>query len=83
MPQTKGQCLRKIMEMADTIRANIRNNAEQLLNSGAVDLSSYDDTYILPIIILVACLEKEVGAWRLPPSMKKRYSAEIENLRHF
>jgi len=80
--QTKEQCLGKVAEMAAQISKHIREKAVQLLNSGAVDLESYQDDYILPKILLVACLEHEADQWRPFPE-NKQARREINKLGRF
>ena len=80
--QTKEQCLEKVAEMAAQISKRIREKAVQLLNSGGVDIESYENDYRLPKIILVACLEHEADSWR-PLTENKAARKAIANLRHF
>jgi len=89
MAQTLLQFNKKIEELLDSTRESIRINADKAFRSGAVDTESYEDNYLLPKIILVACLENETDLWRPSPRDHKanreikKANREIKNLRHF
>lgn len=55
--------------------------------SGAFDADSYEDNYILPGIVVVACLENEACNVALPCDYKGRIDRkirnEINNLKYF
>jgi hypothetical protein len=80
MSQTKNQFLEKMEELLNSARANMRINAEKAFNSGALNPEAFEDNYILPKIVLVACLENEADQWR---PQDKKHRREIANLRHF
>lgn len=82
MAQTKNQFLEKLEEVLEKTRANIRAKAEHLFNSGAVDPESYEDNYVLPKIILCACLLEQAEQWE-PPHGWKHFREEVNNLRCF
>ena len=74
------QVLEKIEELTDDIANNIRVIAKKALKSGALNTSGYPDGYLLPKIILTACL-KELAFQYLPLTEEARNVAK--NLERF
>jgi len=53
---TKYETLIRIKEMLPDIMTGVLKQAEHLLDSGAIDIDDYNKDYVLPKIILTACL---------------------------
>jgi len=77
---TKAQFREKFADLLQQTNNRITERAEHLLASGAISLSDYEDDYLLPKIILTACLEDAVFQWR---PYNPKYRAEVKNLSHF
>lgn len=58
---TKEQFWQKFNELKVGASEGINKRAAHILNSGAIDLESGDDNYLLPRIVLFSCLEHEAG----------------------
>ena len=53
---TKTQYMKKVRELARTTEQDIINECWRLLNSGALDLTKYENDYSLPkTVMTVAC----------------------------
>lgn len=70
--------LTKIEEMLENDKADALSRAEKALTSGALDLDSYEDNYLLPKIILSA-IYSELAYQRRPHS--KCDQETIDNLK--
>ena len=53
-----------------------KNNLERVFLSGAVELSSYEDDYVLPKTILLALLQEELTQQAPPAYFSKRKQME-------
>ena len=54
----------------------MRKNVERVFLSGAVNLSSYEDNYVLPQAIMLALLKEEMTEFQ--PTNFSRYKRQIE-----
>ncbi len=61
--QTKKQALKKIKELLSTANRNMIKDAELMLDSETINLSKYEDNYLLPKILISAILEREANGW--------------------
>lgn len=77
---TKEQVLNSIAEMLIDDYGHILKVAIRLLDSGAVDLSNYDNDYRLPKIVLHA-IYKDMQYWRLPT--REEDLEAVKNLENF
>lgn len=77
---TKEDARNKAIEITNNFFQIIRRKIDSALNSGCIDLDSYDNDYILPRIIVEATL-KDVYERNLPP--KKEWRKEVENIYRF
>lgn len=59
--QVEQKTRKLIRESAKSMRANIK----RVLQSGAIDISSYDDDFLLPKIIFQALLKEEQHQYKL------------------
>ena len=76
---TKKQVRSKTSELIRNCSASMRKNIEKVLESGAVNIGSYEDNYLLPKIILVALLKEEIFQYE-PHSEKRKIEKEINNI---
>ena len=54
---TKKQTLDKIKKLLNTKKVYIIKEAERLLNTGAIDLESWENDYLLPRAVLYVAIE--------------------------
>lgn len=80
--QTKEQVLAKVKEMLETLinDGSIFKEAQRLVNSGALPLQNYGDTFELPKCVLTVALENT--AWQYLP-FTKELKKIVNNLKHF
>lgn len=79
---TKPQCKKKILEIFHRDRKYALSLIDKALNSGALDLKSYDNNYIAPKIVKAA-IYKELANKVAFPSKPERHHEAIRNLRMF
>lgn len=77
---TKQQYYKKCKELKKEMNKLFDNRVEKLLNSGAIELSNYDDNYILPKIVVCA-IASEIQ-WQFKP-LSKEGQKEVKNLELF
>lgn len=76
----KKELLAKIRELQETFSEDIEKELDKILKSGCVDLSKYENDFILPKIIFSAILKSE--SFQFAP-MSKEYQREIKNISRF
>lgn len=76
----KKELLAKIRELQETFSEDIEKELDKILKSGCVDLSKYENNYLLPKIIFSAILKSE--SFQFAP-MSKEYQQEIKNISRF
>jgi len=77
---TKAQFNEKLHVMKKEMNQEIEKECLRLLNSGAVDIGSYDDDYLLPKLILCAALQNSSKQY-LP--FAKEHIKKVKNLLNF
>lgn len=77
---TREDAKNKTVEVADNFFRQVKSKIDSALNSGCIDLESYDNNYILPRIIAEAAL-RDVYERNLPPT--KEWRKEVENIYRF
>jgi len=77
---TKESVMGKIEELLPELNQMILERAKQVLDSGALDVESYKDNYLLPKIILSAMGSKI--KWQYDPVLTKDKKTR-NNLLHF
>jgi hypothetical protein len=77
---TKYETLKRIKEMLPDIMTGVVKQSEHLLDSGAVDIDDYNDDYLLPKIILAACLYDLAHSYK---PYNKDDIKTVNNLRNF
>lgn len=80
MTMTKEDAKSKTLELAKEMFARVEGKIDKALNSGCIDLESYDGEYILPRIILNAVLQDCV--YDTTPPLKK-WQKEANNIYKF
>ena len=78
---TKAQVKEKVMGMVKDLPSFFSKKVDKILSSGAVDLESYDDNFMLPKIIMVAIASELADQYRL--SGNRKFSSEVKNLISF
>lgn len=76
----KLELLLKVRELNNVFSEELEKELEKILESGCVDLSKYDNDFILPKIIFSAILKSE--SFQFAP-MSKEYQQEIKNVSKF
>lgn len=62
---TRKQVEQKTRKLIRESTKNMRANIKRVLQSGAIDISSYDDNFLLPKIIFQALLKEEQHQYKL------------------
>lgn len=73
---TKNEARKKTRELIRHSAARMRENIEKALLSGAINLSSYENDYVLPNTIMLALLREEIRVFK--PSDTSRYKRQVE-----
>lgn len=73
---TKKEARKKTRELIRRSADRMRKNIEKVFLSGAVNLPSYEDNYVLPTAIMLALLKEEMRVFQ--PSPFSRYKKQIE-----
>jgi hypothetical protein len=73
---SQADCRKRVLELIEYSAERMRNNLERVFLSGAVELSSYEDNYILPKTILLALLKEELTQQTPPAYFSKRKQME-------
>lgn len=73
---TQNQCRKKTRELIRRSADRMRKNIEKVFLSGAVNLSSYENNYVLPTAIMLALLEDEMRNFQ--PTNFSQYKKQIK-----
>lgn len=73
---TKKEARKKTRELIRRSTERMRKNIERVFMSGAVNLPSYEDNYVLPTAIMLALLKEELEKFK--PSQFSQYKKQIE-----
>lgn len=73
---TKNQARKKTRELIRRSADRMRKNVERVFLSGAVNLDSYEDNYVLPTAIMLALLKEEMTEFH--PTTFSQYKRQIE-----
>lgn len=73
---TKNQARKKTRELIRRSADRMRKNVEKVFLSGAVNLPSYEDNYVLPTAIMLALLEDEMRNFQ--PTNFSQYKKQIK-----
>ena len=73
---TKNQARKKTRELIRRSAERMRENVEKVFLSGAVNLPSYEDNYVLPTAMMLALLEEEIRNFQ--PTTFSQYKKQIK-----
>lgn len=73
---TKKQARKKTRELIRRSTERMRKNIERVFMSGAVNLPSYEDNYLLPRAIMLALLKEEMMQFK--PTDFSIYKKQVE-----
>lgn len=73
---TQNQARKKTRELIRRSSDRMRKNIEKVFMSGAVNLPSYEDNYVLPTAIMLALLKEELENFK--PTQFSQYKKQIE-----
>ena len=73
---TKKEARKKTRELIRRSADRMRKNIERVFLSGAVNLPSYEDNYVLPTAIMLALLKEEMTNFK--PTLFSQYKKQIE-----
>lgn len=73
---TKKEARKKTRELIRRSTDRMRKNLERVFLSGAINLPSYEDNYVLPTAIMLALLKEEMREFK--PTDFSRYKKQIE-----
>ena len=84
---TKEQFTTKYQEVVASIARDLTKDGETLLASGAIDLDSWEDDYILPKAAAIAAMKTGADKINMPHDergkMPRKLAREIANFQHF
>ena len=73
---TEKEARKKTLELIRRSAGRMRENIEKVFLSGAVNLPSYDDNYVLPTAIMLALLKEEMRMFQ--PMKSSKYKKQVE-----
>lgn len=76
----KLELLQKVIELNKSFSEELEKKLDRILEAGCLDLTKYEDNFILPKIIFSAILKNE--SFQFAP-MSKEYQQEIKNVSKF
>ena len=76
---TKSQLRKKVNELISQSAKAQRDNIDKVLKSGAVNLSDFEDNYLLPKIVISALLTEEIHQYK-PFSNQKTHLKAVNNI---
>lgn len=77
---TRQEVRKKTRELIRRSASDMRKNIERVLKSGAINLEEYEDSYLLPKIIIIALLKEEIFQHEPPESFRKEAMKEVDNI---
>lgn len=76
----KSELILKVRALNKAFTDNLENELNKILESGCLDLTKYENDFILPKIVFSAILKS--GSFQFAP-MSKEYHQEIKNVSKF
>lgn len=76
----KSELILKVRALNKAFTDNLENELNKILESGCLDLTKYENDFILPKIVFSAILKSE--SFQFAP-MSKEYHQEIKNVSKF
>ena len=84
---TREQFTTKYQEVVASIARDLTKDGETLLASGAIDLESWEDNYLLPKAVAIAAMKSGADKISMPRDehgkLPSKLSREIANFQHF
>jgi len=78
---TKKQLQKKTRSLIFEASKHMRKNIDRAINSGSIDVSSWDNNWLLPKLLLNALLMEEQHQYAPPAGMNERqYKKQIESI---
>lgn len=72
----------KVGELIGSVKDQLRAECVRLFLSGAIDVESYQDNFVLPKIMISVSLRNIADDFS-PSRFSAKYSSDMENLKHF
>lgn len=79
---SKQRCLDLIEDLLGIIGIAAMEESRRLLNSGGIDLTSYENNYLAPKVILSVALKNILSQYS-PSSFNVHAVEDCQNLQHF
>lgn len=80
----KAKLKRLASEMLKDSQKAMKDKIDKAINSGSLDIDSWDERMILPKVIVAAILEDEAGQYKgKGTSFEKSVKKQITNLKYF
>ncbi len=70
----------RVLELIDDTSATMKLKVKKVLDSGAIDIDSADDNYVLPKIILRALLKDAEFSIGSPIGKERMTKKEVDNI---
>lgn len=70
----------RVLELVDYTSATMKLKVKKVLDSGAIDIDSADDNYVLPKIILRALLKDAEFSVGSPIGEERMIKKEVDNI---
>lgn len=70
----------RVLELIDDTSATMKHKVKKVLDSGAIDIDSADDNYVLPKIILRALLKDAEFSIGSPIGKERMTKKEVDNI---
>ena len=83
MATTRRNVTRRTNELIRRMEKVAKERVKHLLDSGAVELSDWNDDYKLPKMMLAAIYERLVELEMTPPHPSRRDNKELRNFKAF
>ena len=77
---TKKQLRKKVRSLINMTAKEMRYNLELAMLSGAVDIKSAENNYVLPKTILIALLKEAQHSMDIPSSRRKQILKDADNI---
>lgn len=71
---------KKVNEFIRESTKHMRENIKRAMNSGALDIDSHDESYIIPRTIFLALLKEEAFQYKFHCWDAKQHDKEVDNL---
>jgi hypothetical protein len=73
---SKTNCRKRVRQLINNSAESMRKDLERVFLSGAINLGSYEDDYVVPRTILLALLKEQLSKQAPTPFFSKRKQME-------